>query len=459
MRSNVLIYLLFSLFFIPVFFVSASVRINEIMYDHEGADTKKEWIEIFNDGPDDVDLSTFKLKENDTNHAIKTFGSVSILSSGQYAIIADSPVDIELELPQDAVIFDSTFSLSNSGELLSLVDSNGLEIDSIFYDVNLGANGDGNSLNLIDGIWLARIASPGAENITVDTPADSSDSNDNVDSTNQNTNISSVGGSSSEVKKIFEKEFNLKVTIPETIIVGEAALFEAKAFDIYGQEITQPHFVWTFGDGTTSVGERVAHTYKKSARYSVFVEGNYIDTNDSLKQIVQVKSDPILLENYTAGTLESSVDISNTSSFEFDVSKWTLMSNGNIFTLPEHTFILPKSSITLTDSITGWSIGNDVKLLSLYGNFINIAVKNEDKKQIVEKKVSTKVVKSTTEKNNTVVSGVSKKDNTALVAKGVTGNGNFVWIALLFVVLGGGALLLFFLQKKTNLVDEIDIIE
>ena len=46
----------------------ASVTINEIMYDLEGADTGREWVEVHNSGSEAVDLLKWKFVEGGTNH-------------------------------------------------------------------------------------------------------------------------------------------------------------------------------------------------------------------------------------------------------------------------------------------------------------------------------------------------------------------------------------------------------
>lgn len=47
--------------------------ISEIMYNPSGTDSKREWIEIYNDTNSALDLTLLKLVENDVNHSISEF--------------------------------------------------------------------------------------------------------------------------------------------------------------------------------------------------------------------------------------------------------------------------------------------------------------------------------------------------------------------------------------------------
>ncbi|NCN96066.1 MAG: PKD domain-containing protein, partial [Rhodoferax sp.] len=339
-----------------------------------------------------IDLSIYKLRENDTSHSLKIYGSTSQVSAGGYALIADSPVDVVGEFPTDAVILDSTFSLSNSGEALSLLDNTGTEIDSVFYDVNLGANGDGKTLQRIDNVWVAGDASPGEENYVTDSTVDNTNTDDTSGSTTPTTSTSGKTASTVIEEKKTDKPFNLELTIPETIIAGEAVLFEARATDMYGDPIVHSKYNWTFGDGTMGEGERLTHTYERSGNYALYVDGSYIYMEDSKEVRIQVRDNPISIEHLQVETDgETFIDVRNSSSFEFDVSGWTLMSMGNLYTLPKHTLILPKSVVTLSSKVVGWSIGSDAKLLTQYGNFIELTKSNISDKgtKLVTKTIST----------------------------------------------------------------------
>ena len=130
------------------FTVSAQIVISEIMYDlPQGSDSGREWIEILNQGTTPTEITALRLFENNTNHKITAAGA-DTLSPGGYAVIADNASDFKSDWPQfSGLLFDSTFSLSNSGETLALKDASSTVLDTISYQSSLGAAGDGNSLN------------------------------------------------------------------------------------------------------------------------------------------------------------------------------------------------------------------------------------------------------------------------------------------------------------------------
>src|SRR3989344_6805654 len=111
----------FILFFsaLPVY---ASVVITEVMYDLEGADTGREWVKIQNDGVA-VDLTGWKFFEGGGNHGLTLVqGDISLPQNG-FAVIADNAEKFLLDWPGfSGTLFDSVFSLSNTGETLILRD-------------------------------------------------------------------------------------------------------------------------------------------------------------------------------------------------------------------------------------------------------------------------------------------------------------------------------------------------
>lgn len=149
------------------FGAAAHVMVSELMYDLPGADTGREWIEIYNAGSAAVDLTGWKLFEGDTNHTLVISRGNGMLPSGGYAIIADKPEKFLAEnLRFSGTLFDSAFSLNNSaGEMISLKDAKGVLFGEISYTPVWGAEGDGYSLQYFSDGWHASNPTPGAVNI------------------------------------------------------------------------------------------------------------------------------------------------------------------------------------------------------------------------------------------------------------------------------------------------------
>jgi len=151
---------------------AAAIQISEIMYDLPGSDADGEWIEIYNNDSVVENLTGWKFFESGTNHGLTlTSGSWS-LDAGAYAIIADNSVTFLQDNPSYAgILFDSSFSLSNTGEQIGLKNSSLELIESIAYSSSWGANGNGNSLQFVNGNWCEGNSTPGSANVcTVQEP-------------------------------------------------------------------------------------------------------------------------------------------------------------------------------------------------------------------------------------------------------------------------------------------------
>ena len=141
-----LLFLVPILFLIPNSAVNAQVIISEVMYDLEGSDSTREWVEIYNSGSDAVDLLKWRFFEQGVNHKLKVSQGSAVLPPQKYAIIADNAsVFLEENSAVSATVFDSSFSLKNSGETLILRNGDLDDVDAVTYTSDWGAAGDGNS--------------------------------------------------------------------------------------------------------------------------------------------------------------------------------------------------------------------------------------------------------------------------------------------------------------------------
>ena len=174
MRKIILLFLLFQFLFFPCF---GQVVINEIMYNPSGDDTKHEWIEIYNKGSTEVNITGWKFYEDDTNHKLNLTQGSWIISARGYAVIADDADQFLLDYSDyNGTLFDSSFSLHNTGETIAIKEgSSGPIVDSVTYNESNGWKEakDGNSLQRINPSqnlsnnstnWIAFPPSPGKRN-------------------------------------------------------------------------------------------------------------------------------------------------------------------------------------------------------------------------------------------------------------------------------------------------------
>ncbi|MFT5184313.1 MAG: hypothetical protein ACI84C_001443 [Flavobacteriales bacterium] len=156
-------------------FTLPNLIINEIHYNGDDVggfpDATVEFIEIYNHSGAAVDLENYSLVG-----VTFTFGAAVSIADQEYIVIATTAATYSGNGYQ---VFECTGTLSNSGELVQLLDSNGLVVDEVTYDDfgdwDVAADGTGTSLELINfdldnnaGLsWCANGAvngSPGAVN-------------------------------------------------------------------------------------------------------------------------------------------------------------------------------------------------------------------------------------------------------------------------------------------------------
>jgi hypothetical protein len=180
--------------FLLLFYPAQGIVINEVMYDLPGTDTDREWIEIYNNEAAPVNMSEFKLFEANTNHAINFVQGSEIIGASEFAIIADDTSVFLADWPGFAgSLFDSSFSLSNTGEGLVIRNSSLDAVENITYDTAMGAAGNGNTLcRYPDGnVSLVECtATPGFANAVNQTINTTVQDNTNTTNTTNNTIIS-----------------------------------------------------------------------------------------------------------------------------------------------------------------------------------------------------------------------------------------------------------------------------
>ncbi len=133
-----------------VFLIAKSVNaivINEIMYNPDGTDAGREWIELYNNEDFSVDISEWKLYENNINHGLTLSQGDFVIPGREYAVIADNSDIFLADYPDfNKTLIDSAFSLSNLGELICIRDGSLSLVDCVSYSPSWGADGNGKSL-------------------------------------------------------------------------------------------------------------------------------------------------------------------------------------------------------------------------------------------------------------------------------------------------------------------------
>lgn len=320
------------------FSAQAGLVMSEIMYSLEGADTGREWVEIFNDEGSSIIPSEWRLFENGTNHKLTLVQGEDALASGAYAVVADNAENFLLDWPDfSGTLFDSSFSLKNTGETLILRDAELVDRDTVSYTSEWGADGDGSSLQYSGGAWGIGVPTPGSGTLTT-TAGTSGSSGSGVETTE-----TSSAKSFPVEPQIFAFAHGEK-----EVTVGADTEFTGVGLGLMDEPLQGARYVWSFGDGVRKEGEAVLHHYRYPGTYVAVLDvssGKYSAT----ARLVVVAL-PARVSVVSAHT--DAITLRNDDSRELNLSWWILESLGKQFVIPEHTIILPNTELTLSSEVT-----------------------------------------------------------------------------------------------------------
>lgn len=367
----------------------ANMRITEIMYNLSGTDTGREWVEIHNDGASSVDLTGWKWNDG-SNHLLYAppqkggVGSI-VVSSGAYAILAASSTQFISEHSAISVsVINTSMDLGqqdNRTYTLALMHPDDSPEDTISYTTTFGANGDGDSLQLIDGVWKAASSTPGVSFSSGNGGAVSggnAGTNQNV-SPQQTSSVAASGDSGVWVADA--ASISAYAGKDREVIVGADTAFEGKAIGIAGKPLENARFVWSFGDGGRAEGESVLHAFTYPGMYSVVLDvssGKYAASH-RIKVIATLADISI---SRVASGVDSFIELHNKTSRELDLSWWRLKSGSVYFTFPKNTFLLPNAKIVFPFRITKLPIVDARDVTFLYPNGEVAAVYTKDEEAV-----------------------------------------------------------------------------
>lgn len=307
--------------------VSAQVFISEIKY------TGNEWIEVSNSG-EPSDISLWKFYEGGTNHKLKSVQGGSSLSSGSYAIIAnDATAFLNEHSGFSGILFDSSFSLLDVGETISIKSSDTNIVDTVSYT---GTKGSKNSTQKIGGVWSEATPTPGTAN-----------------SVSQNINTTTTQTSNTEVAPTTATSQVTAQAGPQTrvVLAGAPIIFEGKIAGLENSNwATQT--TWSFGDGASAEGESVTHTYYYPGEYTAVldvVSGGLTATDKMLVRVVL----PNLSLRTGGDATRSFFTIENRGGDELNISGWQVVNNEKTFTFPKNTILGARKSATFASEVTG----------------------------------------------------------------------------------------------------------
>jgi len=322
----------------------AVVIFTEVMYDVSGTDTGHEWVEICNTGSADITLTDLRLREADTDHkiiAVDTSAGGGSLPAETCAVIADNPTNFKSDISgYTGKLFDSSFSLNNAGETLILRDADLADVDTLAYDLSIGAAGDGNTLSrTASGGWVATTPNPGVWNTSSLPAAVVGDSFDR-----EGVNTVSEWKPTPTAYAYAGQDISAFVGV-RVLLRGSAATASKNIID-------DAIFEWNFGDGGTIIGKNAYHTYMYPGTYRAVLSVTSGGTTVTDTCTVSVSAADIVISAVTVGP-DAYVEIQNGSSRDIDISSWYIRAGIFSFRLPDYTYLSANTKTRFPSSLTG----------------------------------------------------------------------------------------------------------
>lgn len=339
------------------FIARAQIVISEIMYDLQGPDTDREWIEIQNTSSSDVDISLLRFGEGTTNHKLAVVQGNQIVPPGGYAIIVEKLESFKTDWPQfGGTIFDSSFSLSNTGETLVMRDADLKDIDTVSYTADKGGAGDGRTLQKVAGSWVAGMPTPGAANVASAAPASAPPppSSPPTPTSSPSSGAATTGSTASSVSPPLAKSIRPVIDTSITTIVGGRADFRGSAYGFENKPLENVRFLWNFGDGGIAEGEHVLHTYSFPGRYEVVLSVASGEFSGTVHGTIEAIQADVRFSRMTQNG-EAAYIVYNNLKENIDLSGWRIVAGETTFSLPERTFVVSQGRAVFPAKLVGLS--------------------------------------------------------------------------------------------------------
>lgn len=345
---------------VPVFGYAFSIT--EVMYDLAGTDGGREWIEVQNTTNSTQTLSKWRFYENNTAHKIKFIQGSDTVNQDEYAVIADDAEKFLSDWPDyNGVLFESAFSLTNTGETLVMQDAAGNTYQTLAYGSELGAAGDGLSLQVHDGELIPAEPTPGRENATEAVITEDKQEVYLENTQTLSTHAHQVTLSEKESRPFIEisagRERSVSIHTPVDLFAMPQRAGRNRV-----------KFYWNMGDGTVEKGRKVHHMYEHPGIYNVVLKavlGSQRATSRTkihaykpqISSIIATSSDPTVAE-----TSKQAIAIHNSAPFEVNIGGFSVKNKKEVYIFPEDTIIDPLATVYFPNKLEVFSPTTTLRL-------------------------------------------------------------------------------------------------
>ncbi len=346
------------------------------MYDLDGTDTDREWVEIQNSGAESVTITTgsgsgsWRFVDN-SPHTLTLFSGDATLAPGQFAIIAKNSTQFLVDNPSfSGTLFTSAISLPNTTATLSIKNGEGTVLDTYAYNSETGAKDDGNSLQKIGSTFVPAVPTPGNINSSSSVVVEENNEETDTQTNNETTEPASSSSSSTSAhsspapvsETVSKIDFEVHAGRNRLTSVGNTLVFKGELLKSTGITEHSLSYTWSFGDGSVAYGKTVEHSYRFPGEYNVI-----LNTSSGEKQAVSRLVVKVIQPEVSVKKVPGGIELHNKTKQEINLNGWNISSNFRIFRFPVDTLIGPDKKIVFPDNVTGMSVG-DVSLRNPYGD-------------------------------------------------------------------------------------------
>jgi len=347
-------FIFLGLFLLPSL-VFASVIINEVAWMGTAISSTDEWIELYNNGSTDIDLTNWSLQWRDGKYGL-VFTTEKctnvVISAGGYFLLERTD---DTTVPNIAADCIYTGALSNSGEYLILKNAQNPKFDYVDGSDNwkigggeiIGNNTTKETAQRSGSLWITATGTPKAQNASVSIESGGSSSGEQTSSSSSSANEESSYIPPENLPKI-----KAYAGEDKTVVAGAAVEFRGQAFGLKDEPLDNARFLWSFGDGASKEGRNITHVYQYPGEYIVIL--NVSSGEYAASDYLLIKAGPNQLSiSESKPGFGGWIELYNGSKEQIDISGCQLKSGNQIFIFPKSTLIRPNTYLVIPISVSG----------------------------------------------------------------------------------------------------------
>lgn len=343
---NRFFYVFIFLLIFPIY-AEAAVVINEIAWMGNSNSANEEWLELYNSGAEDVSISGWALEAQDGSPKITLSGTIK---QNGYFLLERTSDDSIPNVTADLIY---TGAMSNSGEILVLKNSSGIEQDradgSNGWESVGGDNTTKETAQRSGGGWITATATPKNVNAVLQ--------NEVVVAPNQ------TGSSISSVASLPSQADNIKANAGGNVVaqVGQSIFFDASK-----SEGASDSFSWNMGNGEVKEGKNFLYSYSFPGKYLVTLFAkNGLNENKDQIDVTIYPAGVYISEFFIGGENDGWIEFHNDSENFVSLSDWKIGNEEDIFIIPKGTLISSNGYLIFAEKTLGVDFIKDSGKLDL----------------------------------------------------------------------------------------------